>query len=118
MSITINTKVFTADRVGVDSVTYAGPSQTVSIVDSLTFSRSLPKPTAVFSGVAKPNFKFSRTVNLAGALTPSAPLILNCGLSVPVGAASADIDAICADAGAFLSSAAGKDFVKKMLINY
>lgn len=76
------------------------------------------KLTSLFSGVTRSSGKLTRTLTLTGALTPTADAILEVKTSVPVGAASADIDAILNDMGAFLASATYKDVVKKSAINF
>lgn len=116
MSLTINAKTFTADRYGQDAVGYYGPAHTLSLADDFQLSRVAPKPTSLFSGVARLAAKLTRTFTLTGALTPSANGIVQINVSVPVGAASADIDALLNDSGSFLSSATAKTAVKNLQI--
>lgn len=118
MSLSINAKTYTADKILGDSVTYAGPNNTLSVKDQAKLSRVPAKPTTLFSGVARVDAKLTRTLTLTGALTPSHDLIAQVPISVPVGAASADIDTALNDLGAFVASATFKDFVKKQAINF
>jgi hypothetical protein len=117
MSLTVNAKTYNADRVQADAVGYAGPANTLTIKDQMKLSRVTPKPTPIFSGVARVEAKLTRTVALTGALTPSHDIIFGVPISVPVGAASADVDTACNDMGAFIASAAFKTFVKSQMIN-
>lgn len=118
MALTINAKSFVADKVSTDSVGYNGPAHTLSILDDVQLKRVAPKPNAAFSGVARHNAKLSRTMVLTGALTPSGVGIVDISVSVPVGAASADIDALLNDMGSWLSSATCKTAVKALQINF
>jgi hypothetical protein len=118
MSIVFNTKTYTADKFGVDAVGYNGAAKTLSILDDLLMSRVAAKPTSTFSGVARTQFKLSRTLTLTGSLTPTGVAILTINVSVPVGAASADIDALLNDCGAALSGADFKTHVKTQKISY
>lgn len=118
MSLTINTKTFTADKIGTDSVTYNGPAHTLSALDDFQLKRVAPKATANFSGVARHTSKLSRTVPLTAALTPTGSLIGDLGLSIPVGTSSADIDTFLNDLGSWVSSASCKASVKALQINF
>lgn len=118
MSLTINTKTFTADRYGQDAVGYQGPAHTLSLLDDVQLSRVAPKPTLAFSGVGRTSAKLTRTLTLTGALTLSANAIVQINVSVPVGAASADVDALLNDMGSFLSSADFKTHVKNLKIAF
>lgn len=118
MTMTVNAKTFTADKVGPDSVGYIGPAHTLSLLDDIQVGRVVAKPTATFSGVARSSSKLTRTLTLTGALTPSGNAICQINVSIPVGAASADIDAILNDMGSHLSSATFKTIVKNQQINY
>lgn len=117
MSLTVNAKSYTADSYGNNVVGYVGPSHTVSVKDDLRVSRVLPKPTSVFSGVARQSFKLTRTHTLTGALSTSADSISEFSTSLPVGTPAADIDTICADLGAFIASAAFKTMLKNQVIS-
>lgn len=118
MSLTFNTKTYTADSYQQDTVGYNGPAKTISIKDNMSLSRTAPKATAVFSGVARARAKLTRTLTLTGALTVSGDAIVDINVSVPVGAASADVDALLNDLGAFLSGADSKTLVKNSKITY
>lgn len=118
MSLSVNAKTYTADSVGPNLVAYAGPNHTSSVTDKVSVGRTAAKPTATFSGVVRADGKLTRTLTLTGALTPTGQAILEIKTSVPVGAASADIDTMLNDMGAFLASATYKDIVKKSAINF
>jgi hypothetical protein len=118
MPLTINAKTYSADAIQKDSVGYVGPLNTLSVKDQVRMARVAPKPTPLFSGVARVEAKLTRTLTLTGALTPNHDGILAIPISIPVGAASADIDAMLNDMGAFLASASFKTFVKSQVINY
>lgn len=117
MSLTINTKSYTADSVSPDSVRYAGPGNTLSAKDLVLLARTAPKATQSFSGVARTTAKLTRTSTLTGALTSTWDAIFNVQGTWPVGMASADIDAICNDFGAWIASTEFKDIVKKLTVN-
>ena len=118
MSLTFNTKTYSADAVGVNQVGYAGPAQTASVKDKLSIGRTAAKATSAFSGVTRTDSKLTRTLTLTGALTPSADLIIEIKTSVPVGAAAADIDSAINDLAAYMATASYKDVVKKLSINF
>jgi hypothetical protein len=118
VSLTFNTKTYNADAYAQNSVGYIGALKTVSVKDDLVLKRSQPKPTAVFSGVGRTEAKLTRTLVLTGALTPSGEAIVDISISVPVGYASADVDALLNDMGAFLSSASFKSHVKSQQIAF
>jgi hypothetical protein len=118
MSLSINAKTYTADNFGSNAVGYIGPSKTLSILDDTRMGRVSPKPTAVFSGVGRTSAKLSRTLTLTGALTPTGVSILEISCSIPVGTASADIDVLLNDMGAFLASATFKTHVKAQQISF
>lgn len=118
MSLTINAKTFAPDQYAQDVVGYIGPAHTLSLKDDVQLSRVAPKPTAVFSGVGRTSAKLTRTGTLTGALTPTGNSIVQINVSVPVGSASADIDALLNDMGSFLSSATFKTHVKGLQITF
>lgn len=116
MSLTINTKVYTANEFAGNSVGHIGPNHTASVKDTVKILRTPAKPTAKFSGVVRGELRATRTLTLTGALTPVADAVWPIGWSVPVGAAAADVDTMCADLGAYIASAEFKNIVKKALI--
>lgn len=118
MSLTINAKTYTADRYAGDSVIYNGPGNTLTVSDVIRLATVKPKPTPTFSGVGRASAKLTRTMTLTGVLTPSGQSLVEVNVSVPVGAASADVDALLDDVGAYLSSAAAKTLVKNQQISY
>lgn len=118
MSLSVNAKTYNADSYGPNLIGYIGPVHTATVKDRLNLGRTAAKPTSVFSGVTRTDVKLTRTLTLTGALTPSGEGILEIKTSMPVGAASADIDAFLDDLGAFLASATYKTIVKNQKISY
>lgn len=118
MALTINAKTFTADSFQKDTVSYIGTGKTVSVKDDVRLARTAPKATATFSGVGRSQAKMTRTFTLTGALTPTGDAILDINVSVPVGYASADVDTMLNDMGAYLASASFKTLVKAQQISY
>lgn len=118
MSLTINAKTYTADSFQQAAVGYIGSLHTVSVKDDVRLSRVAPKPTSTFSGVGRTSAKMTRTLTLTGALTPTWDAILDIGVTMPVGAASADVDSLLNDMGAFLSSASFKLHVKGQQVSF
>lgn len=118
MALTINAKTYTADSYAKDSVGYIGTLKTVSVKDDVRLARTAPKPTVSFSGVGRTNAKLTRTLTLTSALTPTGDGLLSIDVSIPVGAASADVDSLLNDMGAFLASASFKTHVKSQQVAY
>ncbi len=118
MSLTVNAKTFTADSFQQNAIVYNGPAHTLSVKDDIRMGRVSPKPSADFSGVGRTAVKLTRTLTLTGAQTPTGEAICEISMSIPVGAASGDVDAICNDMGAYLSSATAKLVAKNLAINY
>jgi len=118
MALTVNAKTYAADAFGSNSVGYIGPLKTNSVKDDLVLRRTAAKPTKLFSGVSRAQAKLTRTHTLTGALTPTFESISDVQVSIPVGTAAADIDAICADLGAYIASTAFKDLLKTQKINF
>lgn len=112
MALTINAKSYTADGWDTNSVRFQGPAHSTSSKDRVIQKKADPKPTELFSGVARYQLKFSRTHTLTGAKTPTADGGMDINFALPVGMASADIDSYCADAGAYIASAAFKAALK------
>lgn len=105
MSLTVNAKTYTADSFQKDSVGYIGTGKTVTVKDDVKLARVAPKPSSVFSGVGRCQFKLTRTLTLTDALTPQGDLIVDVNVSVPVGCDSADVDAALDDMGAAVAAA-------------
>jgi len=118
MSLTINAKTYTPDSFGTSAVGYIGTGHTVSVKDDVRLSRVVPKPTTTFSGVGRTSAKLTRTLTLTGALTTTWDGILDIQCTIPVGAASGDIDTMLNDMGAFLASASFKTHVKGQQISF
>lgn len=98
MALTLSTKTYNSDRVTPDAVTYVGPANTLTVKDSVQYSRVYPKPVAGFLGVARPGIKFVRTVVTNATTGETRDAILTIGGSIPVGIPSADLASLIADA--------------------
>lgn len=109
MSLTPGALTFTPDSYQKDQVGYIGVAKTASVKDDIVLSRTLPKPTAVFSGVLRTRLKFVRTLTLTGALTPTGDVIVEVNCSVPVGASDANLDTV---KGIVADAVADTDFAK------
>lgn len=118
MSLVYNAKTYTADSFQKDTVGYIGALKTVTVKDDTKLSRTAPKPTSTFSGLGRTEAKLTRTLTLTGALTPTGDAIIAISVAVPVGYASADVDALLNDFGAFLSGADFKTHVKSQKVSY
>lgn len=118
MALTINTKTYNADSFGQTAIGYVGPAKTASSKDDLSLRRTAPKPTNAFSGVSRILAKLTRTHTLTSAKTPTWDSVTNVDVSLPVGVASADVDAICNDLASFIGSTAFKDSLKTQKISF
>lgn len=118
MSLTINAKTVSADGGTQNVVGYVAPAHTLSWKDDLRLARTLPKPTSLFSGVARGQSKWVRSFTLTGAATTVHDGILDLSTSFPVGAAGADIDSLINDFAAWLAHASFKTFVKNQTITF
>lgn len=114
MGLTVNAKSYVADGWDTSSVRFQGPLNTVSVVDRILQKVTPPKPTVEFSGMARFQVKLNRTLTLTGAKTPSGLATVDMNFSVPVGCSDADRDALCADLGAYVASAAFKAALKAL----
>jgi hypothetical protein len=118
MSITIDSEVYTGNNYTRDSITYVGPNKSATKKDDLRLAAAAAKATASFSGVGRSEATLTRTLALTGAVTPLGDSLIKMSISVPVGAADADVEELCDDAAAFLSSATGKSLAKALKIAY
>jgi hypothetical protein len=113
-----NTRTYNLDRYNSpDSVAYAGANHTPTAKDQLTLSRTYPKSSGAYNGVSKPYFKQLKTVTVNATTGEKQDLILYIGGSVPVGTPSADVDAVLADAAAWINTADAKALFKSLDIN-
>lgn len=118
MSLVFNTKTYNADSYALNSIGYIGAAKTSSVKDDLLLSRSAPKATDTFSGLSRTEAKLTRTLTLTGAKTPTGDAKVRVMVDVPVGYASADVDALLNDAGALVSGADFKAHVKAQKITF
>jgi len=118
MPLTINAKTYNPDSYQKDAVVYTGALKTVSVKDDVRMARVAPKPVSGFSGVGRTSAKLTRTLPLTNAQSLAADGIVDVQVSVPVGFASADIDAMLNDMGAFVASASFKAHVKAQQVAF
>lgn len=115
---TINTRTYNLDRYNSpDSVSYAGPANTVTVKDLFTLARIAPKPTKDFAGVARPSVKRTSTEVINATTGEKSDLIFNLSASVPVGTPGASVDAALADFVSWLASNDAKALFKSNDIN-
>jgi len=118
MSLSINAKTYNADSFAANSVGYIGAAKTLTVRDDVTLRRTAPKSTSLFSGLGRTWAKLTRTFALTGALTPTSDASVEINVVVPVGYASADVDALLNDMAAFLASAPFKAHVKSQQVSF
>lgn len=117
MALTVNAKTYTADGFFGNLVTYQGPGQTGSTKDRLTLKKTDPKATSDFSGVNRYEAKFTRTVTLTGAKTPTGEAWKRVEIVTPIGMSDADRDALVGDDAVWEATAGFKAMVKTGQIN-
>lgn len=118
MALTINAKTYTGDSFASNSIGYIGTGKTTSVKDDALLSRSPARASDTWSGMARGEFKITRTLTLTGAKTPTGDLRIRVLVDNPVGSAAADVDTMCADVGALIASADFKTFAKSGKINF
>jgi len=102
--LTINTKNYNLDTMGANQARFVGPAHTFDKVDVVVLTRTAPKPTKDFKGVARADVRLTRTVSTGPDTT--ANINLGGGLnSIPVGASTSDVDAALNDYAALLGHA-------------
>jgi len=117
MAITVNTKVYNADAASSgNSIPYVGPASTLSVKDRIDLYRTFPKGNAVYSGNGRSRVKMTRTLPLTAAKTTSSDAIVDIHVSIPVGAAAADVDTLITDSAAALAQAWAKLLAKNLTI--
>lgn len=116
MTITLNTKPYSPFRTQADSNQLAGPANTVSEKDLVTFRRVFPKVTKDSAGVGRPGIKVVKTLTLADGVTKK-DMIIDISGSVPSGAVSEDVLRVLDDAYDMLGTQDAKDLFTKLDIN-
>lgn len=113
-----NTRTYSLDRYNSpDSVSYSSSLHTPASKDQLTLSRTYPKSSGNFSGVAKPYFKQVKTVTVNATTGEKQDLIIYVGGSVPVGTPATDVDGVLEDVAAWINTADAKSLFKALDIN-
>lgn len=116
MALTVNAKAYALDsQVSANTVKYAGPLKTFTVKDDIALSRTDPKPTATFAGMSRSETKLTRTLTLADASKADAIFSFQC--AVPVGAVTADVEAMLDDLAAWFATSAASDLIQKLKIN-
>jgi len=104
MTITLSaSRVYTQDSIAPDTVGYAGPDQTLSLVDQLILGRVFPKPVGDFGGMARPSARLVRTVFLNGGTTVKALASLSLQGAIPVGIGATELALLIEDFYTYLS---------------
>jgi len=117
MSLTVNAKAYVVDSINGSTFSFQGPANTTSVKDRLIQKATPAKPSAVFSGLARFAVNLYRTHTLTGAKTTTGDGSMKVEFALPVGISNADVDAYCADLGAYLASAGFKANLKIGLAN-
>lgn len=118
MSLSVNTKTYTANKHLASAVVFAGPSASLSDRDDIVLSVVEPKPVSTFSGVGRARAKLTRTLTLTGALSPTSVASFQVDVVVPVGFSGTDVDALVNDFAAWLATADFKSLVKNQKISF
>jgi hypothetical protein len=85
---------YTRHEESVNRTVYISPDHSLVAPDLLTFYRTPVKQSGNFRGVAKTSAKFSQSILVDGVdatTSVSAPIIIDVGFSVPVGATPAQV---------------------------
>jgi len=118
MSLTINTKTYDEDsQLSANGIRYAGPAQTLQTNDLCDLKRTRPQATLDNPGAGRGQIKLTRTMT-DGTSVIALDGLLDITWRIPADADETEIDALLNDAGALLSSAVGKDIVKKQDITH
>lgn len=117
MSITINTRAYTADLAQSPNVQpYVGAANSLSVVDKLIMYRTYPKPTTAYGGVGRSSIKLQKTMTLTGQPTATGLGTVEVNQNFPVGCAPADIDTFMADLASYFTLQAAKDLAKSLKV--
>lgn len=117
MALTVNAKSYVADGFTADAVHFQGPAQTTTVVDGLIQKRYAPKPTPSSSGKNRYLTKLNRTATLTGAKESAGLNSVEVLITTCVGTSDADRDAMLADVGTYIASAAFRAAVKTGQVN-
>lgn len=115
MALTINAKTYSNDvSRSSDIMRYLGPGHNLSANDFVDLGRTAAKPTADYAGKGRTRFKLTRAAtNGTDAL---GDIIVDLAISIPVGTQESEQDAILADVGAWIVTAAGESFFQDQKI--
>lgn len=109
MALTINAKTYNQDvSRSPDIMRYHGPGHNLSANDFVDLGRTAPKPTADYAGKGRTRFKLTRAAT--NGTDPLGDIIVDLSISIPVGTQESEQDAILADLGAWVVTAAAESF--------
>lgn len=110
MALTVNAKTYDKDTERTpDIVRYTGPAATLSSKDQLDAARVPPKSTEVGVGRGKARIKITRA--LTDGTDPVGDGIIEVHVSLPVGAAAAEMQALVTDLGTFMLTATADEIL-------
>lgn len=109
MSLTINTRTYSADTPANNAWIYRDANATAARPSTLRMARTPPKPTPTFQGQSKTEVKLAKTVEVN---LMSLPALIRAESSVPVGMAGAELDTLIADFRSIVASPAFVSLVK------
>jgi hypothetical protein len=116
MSITLNTLAYSQDTApNPERMNYVGSSNTYTTRDELSLARTQPKPNGDYRGNAR--FEVRRTKTLTLDDDKMSDCVVKVQVSVPVGAAIADVMALVDDVGDFLISSDAQTLVENEKIS-
>lgn len=117
MSLTLSAKTYDNDVArGTDSYRYLGPSHTSSFRDMVDLYRTAAPSVDNGTAKSKARAKLSRSAT-DGTDQLATDIIFDCNMSIPEGAATAEIDAVIDELVAFMGTSAFKDLVKGHIVN-
>lgn len=115
MSLTVNAKAYALDTQQAPNIQrYLGPLHTQSRNDWIDLGRTAAKPTKDYAGKGRTRFKLTRGAT-DGTLALG-DIIVDLAISIPVGTQESEMDAILADLGAWIVTAAAESFFQDQKI--
>lgn len=113
MSLTVNAKTYADDvPLSADVMRYNGPLNDLDTKDTCLAKRTAAKPSGDYPGNFRGEQVFTRTVANATAGGPTRDVQFRILSSIPLDAASADVDTLFTDVMTFAVTAASKDILK------
>lgn len=116
MALTVNAKSYANDTSRTaDSFRYLGPVHDGDSNDTIDLYRTSAKPTTTYAGNTRARVKLTRAVT--DGTVQLGDMLFDVNFSVPVGAASGQVDSVINDLAAWLATTAAKSLVKSHIIN-